>query len=180
MKRFLWICLMALLLVSCGGSQQEQPQSQQPSVSGFKMPDSPTIAGIYDTPAGAYIGVWTYQTNCGESHGGLGSHDIRGVIQFKDNGQFEMGFMTVQGNSLVYQAKRDGYWALTDGTYVTMAVAHELNTNMEITVVNPKASLKVYFKLENGKGSYLDEYQRSMDFRKKSPGGTKLENLKRI
>lgn len=173
MKRFLWICLMALLLVSCGGSQP-----QQKSVSGFKMPDNPTIAGIYDTPTGDYVGVWKYKTNCGESHGGLGSHDISGVIQFKDNGQFVMGFLTYQGDSLVYQAKREGYWALTDVTYVTMAVAHELNSNMEIIVVNPKASLKVYFKFADGNGLYLDEYQRNFDFRKKISGGMRIERKK--
>ncbi len=164
MKKFLWICMIAVLGFSCTGSNRFANQQE---VIRFKMPDTPTIDGIYDT-AIEYIGLWKSNSNCGDDHDGLGSHDISGVIQFKDNGQFEMGFLTYRNDSLVYQVKRDGYWTLIDEIYVKMFVAHEVNTDMEIIVINPEASLKVYFKITvgNGTGIYRNSHGKDINFQK--------------
>ena len=190
MKKFLWICMIAVLGFSCvqpkNGSNYRSPRANQQESPGFKMPDKTTIESIYGTFAEEYLGTWQSKANCGSEHNGNGSHDIYGVITFKDNGQFELEFRTIEvsKDSLIYQVKREGYWVLSnDGSFVNMAVIHELNSKMEITVIDPAASLQIFFKvfLDDNSAQYKDEYQRLYNFKKEgSKGKIQRNGLNRI
>ena len=146
--------------------------NQQESVVGFKMPDTPTNKSIDGTLADVYLGAWIFNKNCGNNHGGKGNHNINGVMKIKDNNQFELLFITtkISNNIITYKLKREGYWTLSkDGSFIDMAVVHELNSRMEIIVTDPKASLKLYFKIWHNdptKGYYMDEKHRKYEFSK--------------
>lgn len=190
MKKFLWICMIAVLGFSCiqqkSSSNYRSPRLNQQKSIRFKMPDMTTRADIYGTLAEEYLGTWQSKANCGSDHNGKGSHDIFGVITFKDNGQFELEFRTIEvsSDSLIHKVKREGYWVLAnDGAFVNMAVIHEINSKMEIIVIDPAASLQIFFKvfLDDGSAQYKDERQRLFDFQKEgSKRKLQRNGLKRI
>lgn len=182
MYKYLLMCLLSLVLFSCGAKEHYRSARANQQES-YKMTEMPTIESIYGTFAENYIGIWEFDQNCGSDHGGKGSHNIKGIIEFKDNGQFEIGFITteVSNGSITYQLKREGYWLLSnDASEVNMAVVHELNSNMEITVMNPEAALKIKFKVfldDENDAQYTDEQKRLYNFKRKGSEQTKLERI---
>lgn len=193
MKNYLWVMVLVVFFTPivtgfiCSTPDKSNYRSpranQQELVGEFKMPDTPTNKSIDGTLADAYLGEWKVNLNCGNNHDGKGSHDISGFMEIKDNNQFKLLFVTteISSNIITYKLKREGYWTLSnDGSFIDMAVVHELNSRMEIIVKDPKASLKLYFKIWHNnpnKGYYVDEKNRKYDFKKV---GSQRNGLKRL
>ena len=188
----LWIWMIAVTFfipivvgISCSHKTEKSTYRSQRQEA-FKIPEMPPLPPIYGTLAEDYLGTWKYKSNCGDDHNGKGSHDITGVISFKDNSHFTFEFVTTEvlTDSIVYQVKRDGYWTLSSAlAFINMAVVHEINSKMEITIIDPEAVLKIYFKVfldDTNTGQYKDEYQRLYDFNKVISVKKQRNGLKRV